>query len=396
MQPPRATGATLGNRHQPVRFRPVLTVDRPSVRAPASLDSRRVADARFAAATHFRASDARARQSLHRFEPLYTARDVRDALSELFSNKCGFCESPLGGALAGDVHHFRPKQGAVDPRDGDTSRRHYWWLAYEWENLYLACGRCIRSAGARFPVDGQRARGGATGVALRDERPLLLDPCMDDPDVSLLFQLDGTIVAGDTRGALTIETFSLNRPTLVNARLDRIRSIQDWLQQGVVDSDDVVDRSAPYAGMARQLIGALTAGAELPPLEPPKAPGAFARPFDHSAAVRIVRVEIINFRAIDSLELEFQSEPDSWTMLLGENGDGKSSVLQAIAVALMSGSQRSRLDSAPYLRHGARPVAEAQRERTGLDGAHAGRGNGHPAQRRPPGAQAAGRRRPPR
>ena len=112
--------------------------------------------ARDAAAQHFRASDARARQSLYRFAPLHNDRSVKDALSTLFSSKCAFCESEVSAVAPLDVHHFRPRQQAVDPRNGEVSRRHYWWLAYEWENLYPACVDCNRHAGARFPVNGKR------------------------------------------------------------------------------------------------------------------------------------------------------------------------------------------------------------------------------------------------
>lgn len=332
----------------------VIPIDRVLVPPPESLNASRVAEARGAAAAHFRASDAHARQSLHRFEPLFAGRDVREALDELFSNKCAFCESPLGGVTAGDFHHFRPKQGAVDPRTGETSRRHYWWLAYEWENLYLACVRCSRSAGTRFPVDADRARSGAKGAELLKEHPLLLDPCAaaDDPAESLLFQLDGTVEAGDPRGAQTIETFSLNRSGLVTARLDRIRTVASWLQHGMTDPGEVQDSAAPFTGMVRQLIGALV------DVRTSDVRGSDIRveltEQVVSASVRIVSAEIENFRAIESLLLQFESEPDSWTMLLGDNGHGKSSVLQALAIALMNGSQRSRLDSSPYLRHGAR------------------------------------------
>jgi predicted ATPase len=57
---------------------------------------------------------------------------------------------------------------------------------------------------------------------------------------------------------------------------------------------------------------------------------------------RIERVEIENFRGIQRLSFELgigQGGQAGWTMLLGENGVGKSSILQALAIALM-GEQR--------------------------------------------------------
>lgn len=331
----------------------MIRVDRAAVVAPASLEATHVARARAAAAAHFQASDARARQTTHRFAPFFEARDVREALLALFSNKCAFCESPLGGTIPGQVHPFRPRQDAVDPRSGETSRRHYWWLAYEWDNLYLSCSRCSRAAGGRFPVEGRRAKSGSTGKALASERPVLLDPCLDDPAGSLLFQSDGSIEPRDLRGAQTIETFGLNRPSLVSARLNRLRQVEALLWTGGDVLHEVGADDAPYAGAIRQLIGALSLGdtpdfAGRRPLPEP------ALGLPHSVPARVLSVAIRNFRAIEELDLAFEGEPDSWTMLLGENGDGKTSVLQALAIALMNGSQRSRIDSTPYLRHGAR------------------------------------------
>ena len=63
----------------------------------------------------------------------------------------------------------------------------------------------------------------------------------------------------------------------------------------------------------------------------------------YSGAKRIERIEITNFKALGKLELTFPppgSEQESWMMLLGENATGKSSVLQAVALALM-GEQHS-------------------------------------------------------
>ena len=57
-----------------------------------------------------------------------------------------------------------------------------------------------------------------------------------------------------------------------------------------------------------------------------------------SSLKRIERIQIKDLKAIESLDLTFP-EPDggreSWMMLLGENGVGKSTVLQGVALALM-------------------------------------------------------------
>ncbi len=68
----------------------------------------------------------------------------------------------------------------------------------------------------------------------------------------------------------------------------------------------------------------------------------------------IERIVLHNFRAIGDLTLEPPRREGSWTMLLGENGCGKSSVLQAVALALMGETYRSRLglDASDFVRRG--------------------------------------------
>ncbi len=73
----------------------------------------------------------------------------------------------------------------------------------------------------------------------------------------------------------------------------------------------------------------------------------------------IERVVIRNFRPIRELEIDLAkstSERGPWTVLLGENGCGKSSVLHAIALTMMGGEQRRALgiDARKFLRDGAR------------------------------------------
>lgn len=57
-----------------------------------------------------------------------------------------------------------------------------------------------------------------------------------------------------------------------------------------------------------------------------------------TSAKRIERFRIRNFKAIEELHVEFpapDASRESWLMLLGENGCGKSSILQALALTLM-------------------------------------------------------------
>lgn len=50
-----------------------------------------------------------------------------------------------------EVQHFRPKIKAMG-LDGVVSNTHYWWLAYEWSNMYLSCQLCKSLKATRFPI----------------------------------------------------------------------------------------------------------------------------------------------------------------------------------------------------------------------------------------------------
>jgi predicted ATPase len=67
----------------------------------------------------------------------------------------------------------------------------------------------------------------------------------------------------------------------------------------------------------------------------------------YAGAKRLEWIEIENFKAITRLRLAFpepQTAQEPWLMLLGENGTGKSSILQAVALALMGERHANELD----------------------------------------------------
>ena len=69
---------------------------------------------------------------------LYNDTKVKDELKKIFA-KCAYCESSYGAVYDGDVEHFRPK-GRIKEKDPATPG--YYWLANNWDNLFLACQHC--------------------------------------------------------------------------------------------------------------------------------------------------------------------------------------------------------------------------------------------------------------
>ena len=256
--------------------------------------------------------------------------------------------------------------------DGSVSKRHYYWLVYEWSNLYLVCAICNRRKASRFPVQGERAN---IDDDLINEQALLLDPCQDEPAEHLLFSKNGTVVGLTERGRVTIDILALNRDPLVAARKFIIQDFEEryylWYSQRVKSRTEnirqLLNGRRAYTACIRQHVQSLSYRQEIYDalgedygalgITPKKI--SDARRIDaqrqqqkeaysvenkaddklyFSAAQRIERIEISNFKSIQNLSLDFpvsNSENECWLMLIGENGTGKSSILQAVGLALM-------------------------------------------------------------
>src|ERR1041385_5104110 len=104
---------------------------------------------------------------------------LKPNLQKVFHSKCAYCETLLISD-AGEVDLFRPKLGAINLDKKKNTPDHYWWLAYEWENLYLSCHKCNFSKASKFPVRDERgALEDPISKLRKTEQALLLDPCVD-------------------------------------------------------------------------------------------------------------------------------------------------------------------------------------------------------------------------
>ncbi|MEO1514326.1 MAG: AAA family ATPase [Bacteroidota bacterium] len=147
--------------------------------------------------------------------------ELRPLLLEAFQKKCVYCEQRVGSyetfAL---VDRFRPRRGALS-MDNVESQDHYYWLAFEWENLYLCCPECNHHKGSFFPVKGERAPIECSIEEINDkEEYQLLDVCRDQPEKHIGFRTDGRLVGKTPRGKRVIDLINLNRKSLVNRRAE--------------------------------------------------------------------------------------------------------------------------------------------------------------------------------
>ncbi len=202
---------------------------------------------------------------------LYGAKSVKNALIKAQHGKCAFCESKITHIDFGDVEHFRPKGGVRQTEDEPMALPGYYWLAYVWENLFLACALCNqRFKKNLFPLADATKRAGSHHDEIGPEAPLFLDPAGDPvPEAFIGFREEIAFpINDDPRGRATIDALGLNRPELAERRFDRVRAlatIRSLMRLLPPDSDEVlaakaeleraVADGAEYASMARHLLG---------------------------------------------------------------------------------------------------------------------------------------------
>lgn len=281
-------------------------------------------------------------------------RTAHEALRQAFRGKCAYCESVIGITADLVVDHFRPKSGATDV-GGSASPDHYQWLTLEWLNHYASCPACNRAKRAIFPVIGERARPlTPIEIVIDTETPFLVDPCRDDPQEHLSFSADGTVRALTERGVATIRILNLNRAPLVRERLETYTRTVRMLEtsEGRQLVEGILDDHPPYVAVMLQAVSDLDSG---------QAPSHsdFAVPEERRSADEVIldadsfrlnarsiaRVEVRNFKSLRHLDVTFAEqtgEAAPWLMLLGENAAGKSSLLQAIGLALAGADEASR------------------------------------------------------
>jgi uncharacterized protein (TIGR02646 family) len=207
---------------------------------------------------------------------LYGDAEVRAALLRAQYGKCAFCESKIAHVLAGDVEHYRPKGGFL--RRGKLVLPGYYWLAYDWDNLLLACQLCNqRHKRNRFPLAAGSRRARSHLADLTKEAPRYVHPAREDPAPHVSFREHVAIApADDPRGRATIRGLGLNRPALLEARehrLNVLRTLRDLVANQPPTPEraraerllrDATRDEAEYAAMARSFLGEPTPDGDSP------------------------------------------------------------------------------------------------------------------------------------
>lgn len=295
-------------------------------------------------------------------------KNLEGILYNIFKGKCGYCEINISGFSQGAVDRFRPHNGV---RDNEKYLNDlYWWLVYDWGNLIYSCKECCNYKANYFPIKGVRAR--SQKDDLEKEKKLLINPCEDNPDRHFIYTKEGTIHSNTEEGSQTIELLRLNRTNLCKGRTKSRNEVLAIVDELVENGAKGYGKEIDYLKQIYDQNGAieflsykrwclleeidtspiLISLLEIDDLNAPDwinelselrtkkiIPTKKLKPKIQNDYFPIEYVIISNFKGISYLKVDFKTDgldKKAWLFLLGENGVGKSSILQAIAIGLKS------------------------------------------------------------
>jgi uncharacterized protein (TIGR02646 family) len=185
-------------------------------------------------------------------------------LAELSNQKCWYCETQNDGRFDWEVEHFRPKGRVIECGESHPG---YWWLAFDWRNLRLACTFCNQrrvdkeggTAGGKrdhFPLLPGGVRAMVEADRLTPEMPTLLDPTRAGEPGLLFFGIDGTVTAryreenrpiAYHRACESVRIYHLDHVDLVEARKRLFNKIEEIIEEAEEHWRDVESDNAAAA-----------------------------------------------------------------------------------------------------------------------------------------------------
>lgn len=209
---------------------------------------------------------------------IYGHKTVKEALITAQHDKCFLCESKISAIEYGDVEHFRPKKAYQQNADDDLNYPGYYWLAYDWENLFLSCQICNQQFKKNlFPLELPEERKDISHhYSWRNEKTLFINPANENPEIFISFRVDEIIgvvpfaINNNPKGKTTIKGTGIDRLSLCEKRMSFLKPLltiyklatknhpqpesdeaKELLQLAI---EDLTKDSAEFAGMFRSIV----------------------------------------------------------------------------------------------------------------------------------------------
>jgi len=177
----------------------------------------------------------------------YKMDDIKTLLSKIYHSKCAFCEQKVEQF---HVEHYRPKL-------------FYYWLAYSWDNLLVACPKCNSYKGINFMIAATTRASfngdfdtihRAAGYYDQLEQPFLVNPENTNPRGFVIFDNDGKINSDNGRFLYTINTCRLNRNFLIDCRKKIFDDFLRSVERELVIHRDLGDKTRALATLVRKFV----------------------------------------------------------------------------------------------------------------------------------------------
>lgn len=183
------------------------------------------------------------------FNSRYKMQDIRDALKVIYKNKCAYCEQKIEQY---NVEHYRPKQT-------------YYWLAYSWDNLIMACPTCNQVKGTNFELLGDQVEFENREDYIRDvnfisanydliEKPKMVNPEITDPRGHIQFRRDGLIKSDDVRFAYTIEKCNIARKYLNDERRKLLDIFCRDIRSALIENESPSNQQSEISSIVRKFV----------------------------------------------------------------------------------------------------------------------------------------------
>lgn len=179
----------------------------------------------------------------------YKISDIRIVLKDIYYNKCAYCEQKIEQY---HIEHYRPKSD-------------YYWLAFSWDNLIMACSTCNENKGTHFDILGTKPSFTKSPSSIKkihdysidydiQEKPKMVNPEMTNPLGLIEFKKDGKIESNDIRFAYTIEKCQIDRKYLNDSRRKLIIDFKNNVKAELQNSKNASEQESAIGVLIRQFL----------------------------------------------------------------------------------------------------------------------------------------------